>query len=444
MKKRLLFLFLFLFSSLVQASDPLSVYQNQGIECTQKDISKTISLSDAYEIAICNNPSLRAKYLSSMISASEYGQSLSSYLPSVSLNAGLDQGYRHEDGGLSDNSTDVSANISLDYLLLDFGGRRASVNKFQALLSSSQYQYDTEFQDMLYTVAEGYYQLLSANENADALKVTLDSYKKSYEVASRRYDLGLVKLSDKLQAETSMAQADLNLTLAQKNVSLKSGQLAKILNVAQNTQFKLKKTDPNLMKESLKKFDELIAEALENRPDYLSYQKQMDALKQDIDIIKSSGKPTLKASLGVSATDEINGQGRAFYSGNIGLGVSVPIFTGFKNTYQISGAQYNYEKAQKELEKIKSDIENDVWTAVLDYNTSYQTHQISKTLLKSAKESERVALASYEVGHVDILTLLDAQSSLASARVEYISSFYNFLISKSNMMRALGKMGKKS
>ena len=58
------------------------------------------------------------------------------------------------------------------------------------------------------------------------------------------------------------------------------------------------------------------------------------------------------------------------------------------------------------------------------------------------KENERVAFASYKVGKVNILTLLDAQSSLASARVENSTSFYNFLTAQNKLQKALGQMEK--
>jgi outer membrane protein TolC len=43
---------------------------------------------------------------------------------------------------------------------------------------------------------------------------------------------------------------------------------------------------------------------------------------------------------------------------------------------------------------------------------------------------------------MNIISLLDAQSQLAQARVEYSTSFYNFLTSKAALLKALGKMEK--
>ena len=60
-------------------------------------------------------------------------------------------------------------------------------------------------------------------------------------------------------------------------------------------------------------------------------------------------------------------------------------------------------------------------------------------MLESAKENQRVAFASYEVGRGSILNLLTAESQLASARQENASAFYNVLIAKANLYRTIGR-----
>ena len=124
------------------------------------------------------------------------------------------------------------------------------------------------------------------------------------------------------------------------------------------------------------------------------------------------------------------------------LTLTVPFFTGFSQSYKIGQAELQYQAAQQQLKDAKSSIENEVWAAVQDYETSLESFKISQTLLESATENERVAFASYKVGKVNIITLLDAQSSLASARVENSTSFYNFLKAQNKLQKALGQMEK--
>ncbi|NCB34008.1 MAG: hypothetical protein EOM64_09070 [Erysipelotrichia bacterium] len=65
---------------------------------------------------------------------------------------------------------------------------------------------------------------------------------------------------------------------------------------------------------------------------------------------------------------------------------------------------------------------------------------ISRQMLESAVENERVAFASYQVGKGSILNLLTAGSQLATARQEVIVAFYAVLTTKADLYRAIGRL----
>ncbi len=428
------------------ALDPFDVYTNDKVPvCSQPDLEKEITLSDAMEIAVCESPSLKAGYLATQVSASTYGQSLSNYLPTVSAAGSIEQNSVKVDGNGHSDLTDTAARVSLNWLLLDFGGRSATADKFKSYLSSAYYGYDNTLQTVLYNVADTYYGVLSAEEKYEGLLKSEEASKKAFEEADSRYKLGLVPLSDKLQAETAYAQARLETTVAKKTIAIERGNLANLLNLPPYTSFKLyrpaKKIEDTV---KLGEIEKLITTALENRPDYKARQKDKEGAYFNVETAKSGHLPTLSAIGSAGVGKEVRFGEDGTYSGSVGLQLAVPIFSGFDQSYKVNQARYELKQIEEQVNQLKIDIENDVWAAVQDYKTSYRTHQISKTLLASAEESERVAFASYKVGRVNILTLLDAQSQLATARIEYSTSFYNFMIAKNNVLRALGQMEKKA
>ena len=187
-------------------------------------------------------------------------------------------------------------------------------------------------------------------------------------------------------------------------------------------------------------FNALVEKALKNRADYRANQQDLIAAEKQISVAKSDGLPYLSANASASADKDIKRGNDAQYGASAGLTLTVPLFTGFSNSYKIGQAQYQYEQAKESLEQNKNKIENEIWAAVQDYQTSLESFKISKSLLASAKENESVAFASYKVGKVNILTLLDAEASLASARIENSTTFYNFLTAKAKLQRVLGEM----
>ncbi|MBP5534761.1 MAG: TolC family protein [Alphaproteobacteria bacterium] len=433
-----------LFSVSANALDPFSIYDDKAAAvCEEQSMEGKIDLAVVMEKAICANIGLKTSYLSALVSGASYGQGLSSYLPTVSLSESIETTSRKVDGGSHSETGSVGAWARLNWLLLDFGGRSANVERLKAALQSSYFAYDDTLQTLLYTVAENYYGVLSAEEKYEGLMEAEKSAKKAFEEASSRYDLGLVPLSDKLQAQTSYEQAKLASNVARKNIALERGNLAHLLDMPPYTMFDLKRPDKEL--KNLPKIEEikdLIEKALAQRPDYKAVQQDLLAAEHQIDVAKSDGLPSLSGNLSAGADKDIRDGNRAVYSGTAGLTITMPFFTGFSQSYKIGQAKLQYQAAQENLKKAKSSIENEVWNAIQDYETSLESFKISQTLLDSAKETEKVAFASYKVGKVNILTLLDAQSALASARVENSTSFYNFLTAQNKLQKALGQMEK--
>ena len=208
MKKFLLATCLFLCASGAWALDPWGVYDDKApAVCNDVELKGTLGLAELTEKAICANTSLKISYLSVLSSGASYGQGLADYLPSISASAGLTASNSKIDGGNSDDSSDLSAFANLNWLLLDFGGRNASVDRLKAYLQSSYFSYDDTLQTLIYDVSASYYAVLSAMEKYEGLMKSEESSKKSFEEASSRYKLGLVPLSDKLQAQTSYEQS---------------------------------------------------------------------------------------------------------------------------------------------------------------------------------------------------------------------------------------------
>ena len=232
------FVFLCLCVALISASanalDPFSIYDDKAAAvCEEQSMEGQIDLAVVMEKAICANIGLKTSYLSALASGASYGQGLSSYLPTVSLTETLEASSRKVDGGAHSDSGSVGAWARLNWLLLDFGGRSANVERLKAALQSSYFAYDDTLQTLLYTVAEDYYGVLAAEERYEGLMESEKSAKKAFEEAKSRYDLGLVPLSDKLQAQTSYEQAKLASNVARKNIALQRGNLAHLLDMPQ-------------------------------------------------------------------------------------------------------------------------------------------------------------------------------------------------------------------
>ncbi len=424
--------------------DPFSVYNAQAPQgCLDKQIGTApLDLADLIQIGICNNPSLNRQYMAVKIAEGNVGQSQSGYLPNISATAGADKDYAKVQKGDSSENDPYSANVALKWLLYDFGGRSAKTEQTKAYLESAEFSYNSALQNLVFSVSQAYYNVLGAKAVLVSSKTAEESYKKSYDETKRRYELGLVSASDKLLAQTSYENSKLAVIQAENAVKTGTGSLAQLLNLPPDTAFDLARPKPKSERLDLevdKSVSELIDIALSARPDLRAEKSSLEAVKLNEDIVLAEALPSVSIGAGVGYRDNWRTSNPYQYSTNVGISLSVPLFTGFSDTYKLSKAKYQTRQAEALVADTEDIIKNEVWTAYQDYQTAVSSHKISLTVLESAKENQKVAFAMYKVGKGSILNLLTAESQLANSRKESIVSFYSVLTQKAKLYRAIGR-----
>ena len=444
MKKYLLLALLTPLALTTQAFDPLGAYTvapPQG--CVDKNIqTDELTLADLVQIGLCTNPSLSAQYMSVKASEAGLGMSRASYLPSVTLSGkGNITGEKIEHTPHYTQNEPYAGTASASWLLFDWGGRSARVDAIRASMEASQFGYNAALQDLMLAIQKAYLNALAAKETLTSANASLDTYKQSYTEAQKRYKLGMVSLSDKLQAQTRYEQAILAVVLAENQVKQTSGNLAVLLNLSPTTNLKI--AVPEVQQQTIllenDDIEALLKEALQNRPEVRASQAKEQAAKSTLYNTRTKNLPSFTAN--ASATYGDNWKKSSPYKTETaaGLSVSMPLFTGFANTYEMQQADYLYKASQSNTQNVQLQIQNEVWASYQNYHTAYRAYEISQTVLKSAEENERVAFRYYKVGKGDIINLLSAVAQLADARQNKIAAFYDLLLSKASLYRSIGK-----
>ena len=443
MKKYILFLALCVCALPGAAFDPLGAHQiTAPTGCIDKDMdSEELTLDDLLQIGVCNNPSLSAGYMGVKASEAGLGSARSQYLPSIKLTgAGNITGDKIEHSDYLQDEP-YSGKAEASWLLFDFGGREARVSSTRAYVDAARYGYDASLQTLLLSVQTSYLNLLAAQETLTSAKASLDTYKQSYQEAEKRYKLGMVSLSDKLQANTRYQQAVLAVVVAENLINRTKGELAILLNLSPDANIKLTKPvfDEKTTAIENDNVQELMAIALQDRPEIRAQQRTQDAAKAEVTSSKTNMLPSISANASVAYNDNWKHSRPYLTNNSAGLLVTMPLFTGFSNMYAVQQASYKYQQQLRNTESLKLQVENEVWSAYQNYKTALRSYEISQAVLSSAEENHRVAFRYYEVGKEDILNLLSAVAQLADARQNKITAFYGLLLSKANLYRSIGK-----
>lgn len=129
-----------------------------------------------------------------------------------------------------------------------------------------------------------------------------------------------------------------------------------------------------------------------------------------------------------------------FSSASIGFVVQVPIFDGFQRKYKVIQSQNNLQKVKQSFELLENSIDLQVKQGQITLKNAYETLQDQKTNMELAKEIVRVTKIKYKQGVGSNLEVINAEISYKEAQTNYFSTFYNALIAKVDLDKALGRL----
>jgi outer membrane protein len=178
--------------------------------------------------------------------------------------------------------------------------------------------------------------------------------------------------------------------------------------------------------------------AARQRPDLASALAQSDAAAANVTVARAAGRPSISITGGRERTDTTDIPLQRY--GQIGVTVTVPIFTGFSVGYSVRQAQAELESREVNADQIRLNVSRDVWTGYYALDSANQALAATATLIKTSETNEEVALGRYKAGVGTILDLLTAQTAAATARQARISAELNWQVARAQLVLALGRL----
>lgn len=398
---------------------------------------RPLSLAEVTDFALRNNPNTRLAWAQAKVAAASLGNAESSFLPQV--NVGWNAQYNFE--LFKSNSTGTGGvtgpNISLSYLLLDFGTRLNTVRTNRYAVMAANFSQNSAIQQLILQIEQAYYQLLGQQALITANQQSVKEAKISVDASTALRSQGMATIGDVYQAESSLAQSELNLEQAKGNFKIAQGQLATAMGLPAETPFELTPLSAAIPQDDSKNIDRLMAAAKRNRPDLLAQEATVRQSQAQLAATKAQALPTvsLNAQAGPLTIDNA-----ATTNTSISLSLTVPIFTGFSQTYQVNQATAEVLAAAATRDALIQQISLQVWQAYYLLQTAAVSIKSADIYLKSSQQASEQARGQYQAGVGNILSVLSTQSALANARVQSIQARLNWYIGLSQLAHAVGAL----
>lgn len=417
-----------------------SFWQGGGTPCTPTvQVPDPLRLPEAIDIALCNNAQTRQSWAAAKVQAATLGQAQSYYLPDISANISLDRSEVRNAGRNSGGTTGLDASIGINWLLFDFGGREANVELAKQSLLAANWSHNNTLQSVLLDTVQSYYQLYATQEAVQATLAAEKASQSSLDATRARQKAGTATRADVLQAQTAFSQAQLNRTQAEGDAAVAKGVLANAMGLSAELPLRIAQP-PDLQVRQIgdQAVEALLQQARERRPDLAAAEAQVRAGQSNIRVQQAANRPSVSAFANLGATQSAPGSDPR--SGAIGLQLSIPIFTGYRNSYRVLAARGQLEQDVATRDRLATDITLDVWRAYQNLRTDRQSLDTASDLVASAQENYNVALGRYKAGVGTITDLLTAQSALVNAELQRIQARYRWNLSKATLARAIGAL----
>jgi outer membrane protein len=387
---------------------------------------KAYALAELIDLAESHNPETRVAWENARAQAAALGVARSELYPALSAVAltGVDREevplgtrfYRH-----TDPASQVS--LELNYTIFDFGARRGRIDAESARVLAANSGFNDVHRKLIFQVQQAYYRLLNASAQDTAARASLANAEAVQQAAEERLKNGLATLPDVLEARSATAQSQYDLQAVLGAEQNARGDLATALGAPAATMIRVEPLSEVPTRASIgETVEQVIDRALDQRPDL---QAQVSGTR-----VAEAQRKEARAAYYPSLSFKANPTASSLYiqqqtlpwghtsdlTGGMFLSLHWTVFDGGARRNRVLQAEAGIRKAEAEVNAVRNDIEDEVWTAYSNLTTAFRQREAATALLTSATQNYAAALESYNFGVRNLLDVTAAQKLLAQAR----------------------------
>jgi outer membrane protein TolC len=308
-------------------------------------------------------------------------------------------------------------------------------------IDQAQIQLDQAKLELALRVKEAYFDILGADKAVEVAQKDVEARESNYKVASSFYKVGMIPINELLQAEVELADAKQALVRAEIAAKTARAVFNTVLARPVNAPFDIE--DILTYKPSGGDYGAFVQQALAKRPEIKAVDNSLLQADQQIRLAQSKYFPEIAIKY-----DYIK-EGDSFdVSGFPGeedshrweaTAVATWTFWQWGRTYYSTKEQ---ESVKKELSQAKGALEDqirlEVKEAVLALEREEKNIPTTQKAVEQGEENLRVSSERYKAQVTTITEVLDAQTRLSQARLNYYRALYDHNLARARLERAMG------
>jgi outer membrane protein len=422
-------------------------------------------LIGVYEDALRNDPQLRAADANRLASRESRPQAIASLLPQVS---GTGAYTRDHNVGVQENVYQASPSSPPYVAGLQYttgtGEKQWALNLRQnvfswqnwvnlksanAQVAQAEATYAAAEQNLILRVSQAYFNVLTAKDNLEAQQASLEAIAHQLDQADKRYDVGLIAITDVQEAKAARDSAAAAVIAAKRTLATSEDQLLEITGEKYDSLTKPGTDMPLNLPEPADE-QRWVDISLEQNSTLIASRLAADIARDNVQVAFGGHLPTVDLVAGRSYT---NTYGNYIYGGpptfdldnhnndrQISLQLTIPIFSGGMVQSKVRQSQYLWIAAKETMTQTSRATERQARDAYLGVISGIARVQSLRQALESSQTALTATEAGYEVGTRTAVDVLNARRTLVQAQTDYSGSRYDFIVSIIQLRLAAGNL----
>ena len=402
------------------------------------------SLIQVYQHAKTNDAQLKISEVGFLAALEAKPQIISGLKPQVALSAGSTYGLGYSGRTAAGDINSAFFNLGYDLTLsksLINNQLDAQIEQVDASILQSKANLESDRQDLIVRVAEAYFEFLNAKETLKFRESEKKAIGKQLNQAKAFFDAGRSAITDVKEAKARFDLANAQISVANQQIDVATESLRAI-----TTRYykKLNGASDNipLLIPAPNNIETWAKVALTNSKQLLAAKYGVDIAQSNIDIQRSARKPVINivAAHGTSSTFGNDRVDRDTVDGSIGLQLSMPLFDGGNISSKVRQSRLQLQQARQQLELQKRLAVQQSRAAYLTIVSGLAQLKALKQALNSTQAASNATQAGFEAGTRTATDVLVSLRETFSARRDYSTARYSFLLNTLRLKLAVGTL----
>ncbi|MBJ7899617.1 MAG: TolC family protein [Cyanobacteria bacterium RI_101] len=421
------------------------------------NIRQAITLNQAIELALKNNPQLQAARIELQREEAGLMVARSALFPTLSTEFSLSRDsspaaqFQNELaaqnaqqlGGTpnlqSETSTNAAGNVQLIYNIYTGGERAAQIARAEKQVRNGQLQVEVIAEQTRFNATDSYYALQGADAQVAIAQATVEDTSQSLRDARLLEQAGLGTRFDVLRAEGDLATANEALTRSIADQRNARRRLAQILNVGQQVELTAADEIQEAGDWSLP-LEQSIVQAFKNRAELEQRLVQSEISEQDSLIALAGIKPQVDFLANYDYQNNFDSSVGVVDGYSFAARVRWTFFDGGRAFAQARRAYREMDLAQTQFAQQRDQIRFDVEESYYNLIANKENISSTRTNVVRFEEALRLARLRFQAGVGTQTDVINAQRDLANARGRFLQAIIGYNQSLNSLQRAVSNL----